>query len=175
MARSTICDCLLTWTLLARNGNAEMFDRAKLLADLEEEEKLVRLLYDDKTGKPLLPGDHISGNPTIGIGWNVAAFKLTDDQYRTICGWILDAITPDLYQALPWLTNAPEPVQRALSDLQFNIGLDDLLTFDTFLTLLQFGKFEEAASDLQTTKWWTQVGTRGPRIAALIRQAEAVA
>lgn len=152
-----------------------MFDRAKLLADLEVEEGLERLLYDDATGKALRCGDRIKGNPTLGIGWNVSAFALTDDQYRTICGWIVDAKAPPLYAALPWLHALPEDVQRGVADMAFNLGLVSFLTFTTFIGLLKTQNFEGAADDLETTLWFKQVGTRGPKIQALIRNAGALA
>lgn len=149
-----------------------MFDRTKLLADLEEEEGLERLLYDDATGKALKSGMTIQGNATLGIGWNVSAFALTDDQYRTICGWIVDAKTPPLYSALPWLYTLPESVQRGVADIAFNVGLEDFSKFTTFISLLKAGNFEAAAQDLETgTLWWKEVGTRGPKIQALISGA----
>lgn len=149
-----------------------MFDRAKLLANLEDEEGLERLLYDDATGKPLKQGDVVKGNPTLGIGWNVSALALTDDQYRTICGWIVDAKAPPLYAALPWLHALPENVQRGVADIAFNVGLTEFLKFTTFISLLKAENFKAAADDLETgTLWFKQVGTRGPKVQALISGA----
>lgn len=151
-----------------------MFDRMKLLADLEAEEGLKRLLYDDATGTFLKSGDTIKGNATLGIGWNVSACALTDYQYRTICGWIVDAKAPPLYAALPWLHALPESVQRGVADIAFNVGLTDFLKFTTFISLLKAGNFKAAAADLETgTLWFHQVGTRGPKVQALIRGAGA--
>jgi lysozyme len=57
-----------------------------------------------------------------------------------------------------------------LTNMAFNLGVHGLMGFNQFLSFVQAGNYSAAASDLETTAWWDQVGTRGPKIQALILQ-----
>src|ERR1035437_4045766 len=144
-----------------------VMDRSQLLIDLEGDEGLRVLLYDDKTGKSLSHGSTIVGNPTLGIGWNVATTALTADQYRIILGWIVDARIAPLSAVLTWFSALTEPRQRAVANMAFQLGITGLLKFNTFLSLMEQGQYDQAATDLESTPWFSEVGERGPRIQAL--------
>lgn len=147
-------------------------DRSALLADLETDEGFRPLLYDDATGRQWTKGAPIAGWPTIGIGWNVAATPISLDRARVILGWMVDDKIGPLNAALPWLSGLTEPRQRAVANLAYNLGVTGLLKFDTFLSLMKSGQYDQAADDLAGTAWWKQVGQRGPRIQELIRGEE---
>ena len=149
-------------------------DRDLLLKDLEAEEGYRPLLYDDFNGKQVLKGAALIGNPTIGIGWNVAATPISLERARVILGWMVDDKLGPLNAALPWLAGLPEPVQRAVSNLAYNLGVTGLLKFDTFLSLLKAGQYVAAADDLAQTLWAKQVGNRAARICALIKGEQQV-
>jgi len=146
-------------------------DRDLLMADLERDEGYRPLMYDDSTGRQWLPGAKILGWPTIGIGWNVAVTPLSLERARIVLGWMVDDKLGPINAALPWLSGLTEPRQRAIANLAYNLGVTGLLKFDTFLSLMKSGRYEEAADDLENTAWWKQVGERGPRIQALIKGA----
>jgi GH24 family phage-related lysozyme (muramidase) len=147
-------------------------NKAALMASLTAEEGFRSLVYDDATGKDLKPGMLVQGNPTVAVGWNVSGRPCTYELGQIILGYHADQTWADVKKVLPWVESQPDPVQRALCDMAFNMrGAAQLRTFGTFLALIQSGKYEEAAKDLETTLWWKQVGTRGPRVQALIRQA----
>lgn len=144
-------------------------DRDQLLANLERDEGLRSVPYDDKTGRSLNQGDRLLGNLTNGIGWNMRARPLTEAQARTICGWHVDADAAAIAQAFPWTAQLAEMRQRAIANLAFNVGLDGLRKFGTFLELLRAGNYPGAADNLRTTLWYRQAGERAKRIEALIR------
>lgn len=144
-------------------------NRDLLLSDLERDEGIKPILYDDHNGKPLQSGSVIVGNPTLGIGWNVATTPLTTNQYITILGWLVDAKLTEVRGAIPFFDELPDDVQRAVANMAFNMGVPTLQTFTTFLGLLKNARYELAADDLETTKWYGQVGARAVRICALIR------
>lgn len=146
-------------------------DRALLLAGLEQEEGYRPLLYDDATGRQVLKGSVLVGNPTIGIGWDVAATPISLARARIILGWMVDDKIGPLAAAAPWISDMSEPRQRALADMAYQLGVTGLLKFNTFMSLMQAGQYDQAAEDLETTAWWDQVGERGPKIQALIKGA----
>lgn len=145
------------------------FNRDALIADLGRDEGLRSVPYDDKTGRPFQQGDRLLGNLTNGIGWNMRARPLSAEQARVICGWHVDADAAAIAQAFPWVAQLAEVRQRAIANLVFNIGLDGLKKFATFLDLLRAGNYPGAADDLRSTLWYRQVGERAKRIEGLIR------
>lgn len=146
-------------------------DKARLMAALTQEEGYRATLYDDRTGKPILPGDVLHGNPTLAIGWNVAARPCPPDLAQIILGYFVDQTWDQIQKDMPWASFLPECVQEALTDMSFNLGEAGLEGFDGFLGYLKAGKYAAAANDLESTLWWKEVGTRGPSIAERIRQA----
>lgn len=75
----------------------------------------------------------------------------------------------DLDRALPWWRALPEPSQRGLVNMCFNLGLTRLLTFEKMLKALEAGNGVLAAMECLDSKWARQVGERSRRIAALYR------
>lgn len=147
-------------------------DAEKLLTNLTDEEGFRNALYDDATGKKIKAGDTLVGNPTIGIGWNVMGRGCPLDLAQTICRYHIAETWADVTHAFPWAAHMPEPCQRALCDMGFNMGIATLSTFKEFLALMELGNYEDAAVDLEGTRWFKQVGSRGPKIQALIREGK---
>lgn len=147
-------------------------NKTALMAALTEEESFRAYVYDDATGKDLKPGMALRGNPTLAVGWNVSGRPCTQELGQIILSYHVDQTWADLTTTIPWIKELPESVQQALCDMAFNMrGAKQLLTFTTFMGMLQQGRYEDAAQDLETTLWWKQVKSRGPRVQALIRQA----
>lgn len=146
-------------------------DRDLLLSDLESAEGFRPYVYDDATGVPITPGYTLKGNATLGIGWCPAKNLLLRAQALVILGWHVDDKWETLQHAAPWVAAQPEPVQRALCNLAFNLGVTGLLKFTTFISLIEQGKYDEAADDLDTTAWAKQVQkSRVDYIKGLIKQ-----
>lgn len=146
-----------------------MTDISPLVDVLKQEEGLRLCAYDDATGATILPGTRVAGNPTIGIGTNLApgagiteveADYLLINRLRSAAG---DAATLACFNRL-------DDVRRlALIDMVFNMGLGKVKTFTTFLGLLAAGNYAAAGQDLLGTLWARQVGQRAQRIATIIQ------
>lgn len=144
-------------------------NRNQLFSDLLKDEGFKPFLYDDANGHIIGPGSQVVGNPTIGIGWNCSAEPLSMDRAEIILGWFVDDVINALYPAISWISSCPEAIQRVLVDMAYNLGVNGLLKFNTFLGLIRSGKYTEAADDLKTTLWYHQVGDRAKRIESTIR------
>lgn len=142
-----------------------------LVNNLCQEEGYKDLLYDDKTGKAITSGSTIIGNPTVGFGWNPSGKPISKERAKIITSWFAQDAMEDLDQKLPWWKTLSDNSQLALADMSFNLGIDVLLKFTTFLAMLKAGNLKGAADDLTTTKWAKQVGSRAIFLESLIRNS----
>ena len=65
---------------------------------------------------------------------------------------------------LPGLDTYPEPVQNVLTDMAFNLGPSGLSAFHKFRQALINKDYPSAAAEMQNSKWWGEVGNRGPQL-----------
>lgn len=60
--------------------------------------------------------------------------------------------------------------KRAVADLAYNLGKPRLSQFIKFLAAMKAENFTLAANELRNSKWFGQVGRRGPNIVTMISQ-----
>ena len=146
-------------------------DLDRLISDLQRDEGWRERLYDDANGQPVVPGYRLVGHPTIAFGFALDVSPFTFAEAMPILEGRSQKAWDECQIAFPWIKAEPEPVQRALANMCYNMGLKTLQQFTTFLGLLEHGEYESAAKDLEGTLWYRQVGARALRIQALIRSA----
>jgi lysozyme len=134
----------------------------------EEGDRLV--VYDDYNGRPLAPGSHLYGNPTIGVGraLNIKGITqaesdrmLTDD----VQGW---------YAAFPdaWFT-ALDPVrQAAIVSMAHAMGAGGVRGFTGMIaaiqTALQTGEWKPVRDAVLLSKWAGEESERATRCANML-------
>jgi len=140
-----------------------------LVSDLQRDEGWSGYLYDDATGLRIVPGSVVKGHPTAGWGFALDVSPLTMSEAEPILSRRAEAAWNYFLAGAPWASSLSEARQRALANMAYQIGAAGLLKFTNFLSLLESGKFNDAAADLETTLWFKQSGDRAKRIQALIR------
>lgn len=141
-----------------------------LAADLQRDEGWKNFLYDDANGAKIVPGYTVKGHATAAWGFALDVSPLTQEEALPILRSRAQGYYDTLVKAEPWVAGLPEPVQRGLSNMAYNMGVTGLLKFNTFLDLLKAGQYVAAGEDLAQTKWAGQVGDRASRVVALIEQ-----
>lgn len=136
-------------------------------------DNVVAQLIVDEGKKPLKYLDS-RGFWTVGIGHKIRKGEvfsrpLTDVEMTDLCKADVLATVVGMNNAFPWWSRMPEDLQDAFVNMNFNMGVSTLLTFDTFLDLLARAQYTAAADDLVHTKWNGQVGNRAKRIEAVFR------
>lgn len=144
-------------------------NRAQLVAELKMDEGLRLTAYDDATGKPLTQGSRCLGHPTIGIGRALDVHGITEAEALFLLNNDIDEILNQLEAKLPWFTKLDDARQRALCNMAFNLGVAGLMAFRETLSLAKAGSYAKAAEAIEDSAWYKQVGTRGERLAALMR------
>jgi lysozyme len=128
-----------------------------LLADLKRDEGRKDLPYRDSRG--IL---------TIGYGHNLEAAPLCEAALQAQLACDLTTHLAALDAALPWWRQQPEPVQRVLGNMGFNLGAGRLVMFKQTLAAIQAGNYREAAAALRSSLYAKQVGERAERLAKLL-------
>ena len=108
------------------------------------------------------------GKITIGCGRNLSDVGLSDDEVFVLLNNDIDEALRDL-STFPWFA-ALDPIrQRVLCDLRFNLGPSRLRGFKAMLRYMSEADHHAASRALQQSLWFTQVGTRGPRLVEMLR------
>jgi lysozyme len=133
-------------------------DYAKLREQLIRHEGIRLRVYMDTVGIP-----------TIGVGRNLKDRGITQAEAYTLLEHDIELCLVDLAAAFPWF-GALDPVRkRCWIDLCFNMGITRLKGFTSTIAAMARHDYHAAASHLQDSKWFTQVGKRGPWICQALR------
>lgn len=120
------------------------------------------IVYDDATGKPIRAGSLVIGNPTIGIGRNLASTGLSEpeaemlnmnDLIRAAMGaevWLGPSVWGDLNAAR----------RAALIDFVFNVGLGTALEFKRTREAIACSDWQRAHDRLLESRYAEQVGKK---------------
>lgn len=114
---------------------------------------------------------------TVGVGHLIGDGKsLPPEWNRTFSPAEVDAMFEEDYahhkkaaQGIPGFGKLNDYGQGALTDLTFNMGPSWYKKWPTFTKQVQAGDVAGAADNLQSSKWFGQVGNRGPTIVSLMR------
>jgi lysozyme len=140
-----------------------------LAALLAREEGLRLTVYDDATGKPLLPGTLLVGHPTIGIGRCLDRRGITTAEAMALLDNDIAELRAQLAQALPWAAALSENRRMVLQAMAFQLGMAGLLAFRDMLAALRRGDHAAAADGMLASLWARQTPARAARMAAMMR------
>lgn len=127
-----------------------------------------QLLVDE--GLRLRPYRCTAGKLTIGVGRNLEDRGITQAEALLLLDNDIADYWGELVKARSWVLTAPEPVQEALLNMAFNLGVGGLLGFKQTLALMQTEQYAAAASAMLASKWARQVGKRAERLARQVRE-----
>jgi lysozyme len=128
--------------------------------------RLTRDLTRDEGKKPKPYRDTV-GKVTIGVGRNLTDVGLSPDEIALLLeNDIARAFA--LASSFPWFAELDEVRQRVICNLAFNLG-GKLRGFHHTTAAMARGDYAAAAGHLQNSKWYRQVGQRGPRLVAMLR------
>lgn len=125
------------------------------------------VVYDDASGKPIVPGSLVKGHPTIGYGLalDVRGLSMAEALFLLHSGEA--DIWAQVTAALPWALTLDDVRQAALLSMAYNLGVQGLLGFPNTLACMQKGDWAGTVANLKQSKWWGQVGDRATRIAQM--------
>jgi lysozyme len=132
--------------------------------------------YDDATGKPIKPGTLVKGHVTIGIGRNLEARPISEQDAEELLIEDIDSTVSEIkgnrYLAEIY-RGLNEYRKSVLINMCFNMGLKSLLGFKNTLALIRVGAFERAADNMLMSQWANQVGNRAKELAKIMKMGYA--
>lgn len=133
------------------------------------DEGCVLVVYDDATGKPIVAGSVVQGNPSVGYG-------------RLLCapGGISHAEATMLFnadwqtaeagaQTLPCYSRINAVRQGVLTEMVFQLGIGGVREFTQMLNALGRNDFDGAADAMLDSRWAQQTPHRAQQLADLMR------
>jgi len=105
------------------------------------------------------------GLTTIGIGRELSRKGLSDNEVNLLFRNDVIACCEIMDRNISWWRTLPPAKQRVMLNLCF-MGWGSFSQFHKFLAAMEAHDWATAAAELQDSKWWTQVASRGPRVKA---------
>jgi len=133
-------------------------DYAKLRDQLVRHEGLRLTVYEDSLGIP-----------TIGVGRNLRDRGITEGEAYTLLEHDIEICLAECAKSFPWFGVLDPMRQRVWVDLCFNLGITRLLKFTSTIAAMARNDCQSAAAHLEDSKWFTQVGRRGPWLCQALR------
>jgi lysozyme len=121
-----------------------------------------------KNGR-FMPYRDTVGKLTIGWGRNLDDTGITEDEAEYLLAGDIHRSVAELRAVWPWFDSLADARQRALAEMNFEMGLAVLLQFKDTIRFVQAGDYDAAAKAALQSKWANQVGARAVRIAAMLR------
>lgn len=109
---------------------------------------------------------------TIGVGHNIEDNGLSEAAIQFIFEEDLSTSIAECQRNIIGWDEMPSPVQEALVNLVFNMGINRLMQFKKTLGYLRNGEFGEAAEELLDSRYARQVPTRAQEVSDMIRSCE---
>jgi lysozyme len=123
-------------------------------------------------GLKLKPYRDSVGLLTIGVGRNLEHVGISHEEAMLLLDHDIDRSVLACVEAFGWFAGLDEIRQRAVVDLVFNMGIGGFQRFVNTIKLIEAKDYDAAADNLMMSRWFSQVGTRGPRIVAMMRTGE---
>lgn len=127
-------------------------------------DRLLRLNEDVK----LKPYRCAAGKLTIGVGRNLDDVGISEAESEMLLANDIARVQAELHTLAPWAAHLDAVRHAVLVDMCFNLGAAGLAKFRRFLAAMERADWPDAATELRNSKWWHQVGDRGPRAERMV-------
>lgn len=144
---------------------------SKLREILKPEEELRLHVYDDATGKPIVPGYHVMGHPTIGWGRALDTNGITREEAELL-------LSEDIARAnaaickYPWIWSLTRARQDVCAAMAFQLGAGGFAKFPRLHAALEAGDIATACEEMQNSLWAKQTPKRAARMIEIMRRGE---
>lgn len=157
------------------------FDR--IMKEISQEEGVKNTVYKCTAGFRTIAVGHNLDAESIDsiIGRKLSSNpKLSDNEIKIVFEHDLNKVIGQLDRTMKWWKDLPIFAQYCLISLCFNMGIggmikrnplkyNGLLGFTNTLKAFAEERWNDAAEGLESSKWYKQVGLRGPKIVKILK------
>lgn len=111
-------------------------------------------------GLRLKPYKDTVGKLTLGIGRNLEDKGISEQEALVMLNNDVDYFYSQLNKKLTWFKALDDARQNVLVNMAFNMGVSGLLSFKMTLKLIEYGDYDNAATEMLNSVWAYQVGQR---------------
>jgi lysozyme len=137
-----------------------------------EGKKLV--VYDDATGKRILPGSSVAGHPTIGIGRALDVNGISSDEADYFLDNDIASAKQQLLANYPATANMDEVRQGVLIEMIFQLGIGGVAKFPKMWAAINNQDWAEAANQMLDSAWHKQTPERAEELASIMLHGDDV-
>lgn len=147
-------------------------DDKKLSVMITDHEGLKLKVYDDGNGEELIAGDTLIGNPTIGVGRNVAKYGLgisiEEAQYMLLND--INRVKREI-KDFP-IDHLNEPRTAVIIDMAFNMGITRFNTskWPKFFKAIKENNWQSATEEMLDSNWARQTKRRAVRLSKMMHE-----
>ena len=118
--------------------------------------------------------DHL-GFWTIGVGRLIDKRKgggISKEESEMLLSNDVNKVVSELNTRLPWFNNLSDPRKAVLINMGFQLGIAGLMGFSKTLSLIENGRYAEAADQMLLSKWATQTPKRAVEMSEQMRTGQ---
>lgn len=108
------------------------------------------------------------GLVTIGIGRELSRKGISEAECDLLFSNDVEACAAVMDEHISWWRTLPQGAQRVMINLCF-MGWGSFSQFHHFLEAMRTHDWDRAVAELQDSRWWEQVKSRGPRVVERLR------
>jgi len=123
-------------------------------------------------GLRLKPYRDSVGKLTIGVGRNLDDVGISESEAMLLLEHDIARAEGAVTARLPWVGMLDQTRKNVLVNMAFNMGINNLLLFQRFLSATAMGDWELAAKEMLDSLWAKQVGKRAIELAEIMRSGE---
>ncbi|HAW75066.1 MAG TPA: hypothetical protein DCW74_04930 [Alteromonas australica] len=141
---------------------------AKLRVDLELDEGIKHEVYLDHLNLKTVGIGHLCREDEPEFEMEVGT-PVSDERVQVLFERDLDAVRMDCIKLYPDFDNLPEDAKLIIANMMFNLGYPRLSGFKMMKAAVDAGDWEEAAAQMEDSKWYRQVPNRAQRLCNRMR------
>lgn len=126
----------------------------------------LQLINDE--GMKLKPYTDTVGKLTIGIGRNLTDVGISNSEALQLLNNDIQKTQIQLSKSLYFWSQLTPTRQDAITNMAFNMGVEDFMKFHNTIAYLAKGDYKSASTECLNSHWAVQVGERAKRISKQI-------
>ena len=112
-----------------------------------------------------------AGLSTIGYGIEIEQHGLSEKEAKLLLQQRVQDVIDEVNNNYPFMRTQPVPIQRAIYNMAYNLGITRLSKFKKMIAAIESGNYDQAGEEAKDSQWYKQVGNRAERIVILLKEA----